>query len=144
MKDQLKKIRADLDAALADILTKNGLRELRSGNCTFTPDGSFVFKVEGVAAGGSSKDEQLYDILAAQEPELWPKRGTPAATIQIGGRACELFGSNTTLSKIKYRDPDGKAWLTPTEAVRGLILRARAIASGTAKVPPPRRGGAAS
>jgi hypothetical protein len=143
MKEQLKKIRADLDVALAEVLKKHGLRELRSGPCTFTPEGSFVFKVEGVAAGGASKDEQLYDILASGDP-IWPKRNTPEAKVMVGGRLVDLFGANTTLSKVKYRDDDGKAWLTSTEQMRVWLNARRAIGSigPNTRVPPPKRGAA--
>jgi hypothetical protein len=73
-RESLKIIRAQIDAALADIATLNGLQTLRTGACTFDREGSFTFKVEGLAQGGLSREAQAYKQYAAfykRMPELF-------------------------------------------------------------------------
>lgn len=60
-KEQLKAIRAAMQAALDPITAKCGLAKINVGNCSFTPDGSFVFKVDGIVAGGLSREQSDYD-----------------------------------------------------------------------------------
>lgn len=133
-RDQLKAIRVSLDAALAAVAKEHGLKSFKAGNCTFSPEGSFVFKVEGVAADGASKDEQLYDILRSSNPTLWPERGTDAARMIYSGEPIELFGANSTLSKVIYRRvSDGKNFLSNKEQFR-MFLERRASASTGSKV----------
>jgi len=55
----LRALRADMDAALAAVATKHGLKSLTAGHCTFT-ESSCVFKVEGVAVGGESPDARRF------------------------------------------------------------------------------------
>lgn len=115
IRGQLKVIRTDIDALLAAVAKKHGLRSLALGRCTFTPDGSFTFKLDGIADGGASKHEQLYAYaLLRQTSPAFPALGTPEARIGYGGKQVELTGANSTLSKVLFRDlGNGKTYLAP-------------------------------
>lgn len=119
-KDKLKAIRESINKALAAVVAEHGLRSLHAGNVTFSPEGSFVFKVEGVAAGGATKEEELYDLAREVHPEL-PARGTPQSTIRYNGGPCELFGANSTLTKIFIRRPDGKTYQAPAALILAAV-----------------------
>lgn len=128
-KETLKLIRASLDKALETVAKEHNLRQLRSGNCTFDHEGSFTFKVEGIAANGASKEEQLYDMLHIAS-DVWPERRTDAARFMYGGKLIELCGANSTLSKVIYVDvASGKKYLTAKPAMQS-FLEQRAKAAG--------------
>lgn len=59
---QLEAVRQQLDVHLAGFAQRLGLKSLKLGNCKFTPDG-FTFKLDGVFAGGQSKEETAYEAL---------------------------------------------------------------------------------
>jgi hypothetical protein len=121
-KQQLQKLRVDLDAALAGIANAHNLKSLTMGRCTFDPNaGSFQFKVEGVAAGGSSKDAQYYEMLRMNAPQL-PALDSPEATRMFGDKRGTIVGANSTLSKILIRhEEDGRVFLYKTPMVRQLF-----------------------
>ncbi len=126
-RDTLNAIRADVDALLGALAPKYGLRTLKLGNCTFDPNGSFTFKLAGTAANGATPEEQRYDMARAAYGVL-PERGTAAACIEWNGGTIELFGANSTLSKLMFRR-DGKVYLTPTAALVTMLNRRTGVKS---------------
>ena len=53
-------LRPEINAALAVIGRKHGLKSLQLGHGTYAPGGSFTFKLEGVTEGGLDKDAERY------------------------------------------------------------------------------------
>lgn len=125
IRNTLKTLRPEIDAALAVIAQEHGLRSLALGRGTFTSDGSFTFKLEGITKGGASKDEQLYNLLRQSNP-IFPALGTPEARVMYGGNRIELVGANSTLSKVVFRMPGtDKQYLAPRAMVE-MALKAAA------------------
>jgi len=85
--EQLKQIRAELDAAIALILKGHPGMTLVTGNCKYTHDNSFTFKLEGILPGGKSREASDYEMVAQ-----WrglPPLGTP---LTISGRRVVIVG----------------------------------------------------
>lgn len=99
-KEKLRAVRVAMDAALAIIAKEQGLTALKCGKCTYSPDGSFTMKVEGIAAGGLSKEASTYNDLRTFTPGL-PELGTEVDFITRKGT---VLGSNTTGSKVLVKD----------------------------------------
>lgn len=115
MKDTINKVRADLVAALAVIAKKHGLKSLAPGNATFTGS-SFTIKIEGIAAGGQSVEQQRYEGARAS-------LGLPALGTQFIFKDVQYVtdGINTTGTKLMVkRVVDGKGYLMGTAAVKSL------------------------
>ena len=109
----MTKFRTELDAAVAPLAAKYGLRELHTGSATFDPtSGNFHFKVEGVGAEGLTKEEAYYDSARRWNPG-WPDRGT---AFDLMGQRRRVFGCNTTASKIVIVADDGKKYLLKADA----------------------------
>lgn len=62
--EQLRAIRADIDAALVGIKAKHGLSELALGTCTYDPNGPFKFQLKGVGGGGKTRERIQYEMEA--------------------------------------------------------------------------------
>jgi hypothetical protein len=91
-KETLAKVRRDLDAALAQVASANGLQSLKSGKCVYDPaSGNFTFKVEGVVEGGADETGARYDRYARGPNSLnpLPARGT---TFRTGGHDWKIIG----------------------------------------------------
>ena len=114
MKDRLKEICADIDAALAAVAAKHNLSSLKCSPGNYTTS-SFMIKLEGVAQGGKSLEGQRYE----QNAKMMglPPLGT---VFQSGGKTYRTTGMNTTGGKIFVeRIPDNKEFLMDTRvAVR--------------------------
>ena len=122
-KDQLRALRAAIDAALEPIRTAHGLDMLRLGNCSFDPEGPFHFKLEGRAAVGKTKEALTYE--ANCRYSFMPPLGEP---VKVGSRTYRVTGMRATkcivtmegkpgLFLVKF-DDIGKAWRAahPVEA----------------------------
>lgn len=120
----LKAIRVDLNAAFAEIVKKHGLQSLVAGGAGFDPTvGNFSFKVEGMVAGGISREAALYlDVRKNYYTDL-PELNS---TITDRGVTYIIRGSNTTGTKIIGERADGKRFNIPTETVRELANTAKA------------------
>lgn len=94
----LKKICADVDSALGQIAAKYGLEKLRGGRCTYSKEGSFSFKVEGVASGGLDKDAERYNFYA-DLMNLPPLN----STFHYGGAEYTVVGLSKTRTKVLLR-----------------------------------------
>jgi hypothetical protein len=112
-KEMLKTLREDMNAALAPLAQKYGLESIKAANCSFTPDGAFTFKVEGLASGGLSKEESAYD--ANHKWMGLPPRGTE---ITHGKRLYATFGLKNRSDKvIVVAKHDGKKYLIDREII---------------------------
>ena len=111
----LQTLRPEINAALAVIATKHGLKSLHCGNATFSSGGSFVFKLEGVLAGGLDKDAERYANSMAMLK--LPPLGT---SFSAGGKSYKTVGLNTTGSKVVIERADGKRFLQATDVVSRL------------------------
>jgi hypothetical protein len=89
-RDQLKQIRIDINASLAAVAAKHGLSSLQATNATFGGD-AFTFKLEGLKAGGVSKEADLFNRCAKQINISVPL-GT---TFKAGGREYAISGLTT-------------------------------------------------
>lgn len=117
-RDLLKALRVDIDAALAAVAQKHGVKTLRTGNATFDPGaGSFTFKLEGVVEGGQGKDASRLEM------ERRFDSGLPAVgqAFTYGGTVYTAAGINTKATKILARRADGKVFLIPRDAVKALL-----------------------
>jgi len=92
-REQLDAIRAQINAALAAIVTvSNGehretlpkLRSLQLGKCKYDVDGSFTFQLDGTVGGGKTVEEQLYDSLCRSP---WISYRSPASAQLEGGKS---------------------------------------------------------
>lgn len=110
-KQQLAAIRIDLQAALDGVAKKHGLAHLNAGNCTYETTGAFTWKLEGLAAGGVTKDERRYDDNA------WlglPPRGSEFTSRGMTHKTAGL----TSGSKVITECSDGKRYKWDVEAIR--------------------------
>jgi len=99
VKATIRALRPEIDKALAEIAKKRGLKSLRAGNASFTNDGFFSLKVEGILEGGLSKEESFYDDI--RETYALPARGAKFTTgFGPTFREYTIVGTNTTGSKI--------------------------------------------
>lgn len=118
-KMDLRNIRASLDAALAEVAKKHGLQKLNSAACTFDPHGAFKFSVEGVFAGGLSKEATMYN--ACRHFENLPPLGTKFA---LRGESDEIVGMNTTGTKVlTTRVSDGKQYWWKVDVLKNILAR---------------------
>lgn len=114
-KDVIRAIRPELDKALAEIAKTHGLKELRAGNGKYTDGGAFSIKIEGIIAGGLSKEESFYDRIASDFG--LPPRGTHFTA--NGGVEYTIVGTNTTGSKIIVTRPGKEGrFLIPVSLVK--------------------------
>ena len=117
MKQILKSIRPDLDAALEIIAKKHGIKSMTVGRGSFTTD-NFTLKIEGVFAGGISAEARRYK----QSAELL---GLP----QIGSAFLHFDhwyntqGLNTTGTKVLCERDDGQVYMFKPDAVQRLVKR---------------------
>jgi hypothetical protein len=121
-KELLNALRIDIDAALATIAKARGLTSLRTGRCTYDPNGgNFSMKVEGVAEGGQDASAKLYDDNA----RLFglPKRGTEFNTM---GNAYRITGMKSGGRVIAERLGTGKSFLFKPEHVKEVTARKEA------------------
>jgi hypothetical protein len=113
-KDQLRALRADIDAALAPIAAKHQLSSLQAGRCTYTTSGNFTMKVEGVATGGLNKIAADYE-----GSRQWDKTLPPlGAEFIYGGEEYKIAGCKSRSGKIiATRTRDKKDYVFPRDAV---------------------------
>lgn len=110
-------MRPEINAVLAPIATKHGLKQLTLGRGTYGPGGSFTFKLEGVTAGGLDKDAERYASPSARFLGL-PPLGTE---FRNGGNTYKTVGLNTTGSKvICQRLGTDQRYLYTVEVVKAL------------------------
>jgi hypothetical protein len=112
----LRNLRADVDKALAPLLAAYKLSSLKVGAGTYTRDGSFTFKLEGVTEGGLTRDASAYESWRAMRPNLPPL----GSTIEVRGRPYIVRGMNRTGTKVKA-EAGGKTWLLPIGLVPGAV-----------------------
>lgn len=125
-RDDLRDIRNDINAALASVAAKHGLRTLAAGNASFTGD-AFTIKLDGIKEGGLSKEAQRYQQYRAAL-NLPPLK----STIEFRSRQYRVEGMNTTGSKVMISLlPDEKGYQLATDAV------ARCKVVGLPEVPTP-------
>lgn len=115
MLETLKRVRPEIDAALAEIAKRHGMESLKLGRITYDRAGSFSGKIEGVMDGGASKEAQMYEVL--REYEGLPPLGT---TFENKQAAFTIIGANRTGSKIIATAFTGQRYLFSVDAVRRL------------------------
>ena len=108
-RDQLKTLRAAIDAAMVEIAKQHGLKSLKSGNCKYRDD-SFTFALEGVVEGGLDKQAAEYEMRRKYDPAL-PALGT---TFTQGVHTYAVIGANRGRKIIAQR-ADGMKFLFPRE-----------------------------
>lgn len=126
-KDRLRVIRAAIDAALSTVAKDLKLEKLTTGSCTYDRDGSFSFRVEGVDAGGLSKDAKRYKEFV----ELFDRDAQlplPALGWEFinGAQRLKVAGMNSTGSKVLAQDlgTDKQYWYK-TDSLRTIYARQR-------------------
>jgi hypothetical protein len=124
-RDLLKNLRSEIDAALLAVAKKNGLKSLTAGSATFG-SGQFTFKLEGIVAGGQSKEADRYTSSSASFLGL-PKLGSE---FKSGGHMYKTAGLNSTGSKVLCDRDDGKVFLFPVDTCKTLIAARTAAAIG--------------
>jgi hypothetical protein len=103
MRDLAKAVSADIGAALDAIAKKHGLQSLKMAGGSIA-SGSFTLKVEGIAAGGKTREAERYEL---NEKVL--KLPPLGHVFQQGAHTYKTVGLNTTGSKVLVsRIPDGK------------------------------------
>lgn len=113
-KSLMQALRPEIDAALAEIAKKHNLQKLELARGTFSREGSFTWKLEGVAAGGIDKDAERYKT--CREMFNLPPLGTE---VTLSGKTFTISGINTTASKIKInRKVDGKGFVAPLDVIQ--------------------------
>lgn len=110
MKNEISQLRADINAALAEVAKKHGLSKLQAGNAKYTAD-SCTFALEAIKEGGHSKEAARYE---ANKGLLGlPPLGTEVHT---GADAYIPTGLNSTGSKvIVTKKSNNKSYLYATE-----------------------------
>jgi hypothetical protein len=117
-KDLLRKLRPDIDKALATVASNHGVT-LKTGKCTFDPDsGNFQLAVEGVVKGGLDKEAARYNALRALHPKLPPL----FSEFDHQGKTYRIVGSNTTGTKI-VAENCFKKFLVPRTLVESLCAK---------------------
>lgn len=106
-------MRDDINAALAAVAKKHGLKALRATGCTYGAAGFFTYKLEGTLPGGSSKAEDSYKFLLSISEGLPPL----GSTFTNGARLHKIIGANTTASKV-ITSADGKEFVWPVETIK--------------------------
>ena len=101
-KEELKALRIEIDEALKTVAQKHNLQSLRAGKATFTNEGSFTFKLEGLVSGGLSPEAQRYNQIKTflNLPDLGAE-----VTLRNGKRFI-IFGINTTGTKVFAKSID--------------------------------------
>lgn len=121
-KSMIDVVRPEINSALAAIAKKHGLKELRTaGGATYSDEGFFCFKVEGVVAGGQDKAAALYQSAGFLK---LPPLGTSFRNKGVDYKIC---GLNTTGTKVIGETPTGKRYLFPVEMVKRLCGRTALI-----------------
>lgn len=124
--DMLRALRSDINAALAPLATKYGLTKLAAGNASYSA-GAFTMKLEGLATGGLTKEEQRYDKHRATGWQMqWlPARG---AAVLYGGDQFTATGINSTGTKVigTFAKRPGKSFIVPVDLLRMAVERAQA------------------
>lgn len=121
----LKSLRADVDAALAPLLAKYSLAKLRLAKGTYDPNaGSFSFKVEGLAKGGTSPDAMRYDsnqqlLGIPPRPFTFQQREPERSSLWT----FTITGLNLTGTKVLCERDDGKTFLFKTDAIIRIATR---------------------
>jgi len=110
--ETLKRIRPEIDAALAAVAAKHGVKSLTLGRMTYDPSGSFKGSIAGVMEGGLSVDAQMYE--AIREYEGLPPLGT---VFKSKGVDFTITGATRTGRKITATG-NGKPYLFPLEGVK--------------------------
>jgi hypothetical protein len=113
----LKLLRADINAALATVATKYHLASLTAGNATYTKDGSFTIKVNGLAAGGLTREQSAYDQLR----DLYglPERGSTFTTYK--GDTFRIDG--LARDKVTLERADGKRFKATPDWIKAQLAR---------------------
>jgi len=114
VKQVMVSLRPEIDAFLAGLAKKHGLEKLRLGNGTYSPEGNFIFKLEGLVVGGLDKHAEGYKVNASLIG--LPPLGT---VIVIGGliyKTAGLKGSKVIMARVK----DGKRYVYPVDVIRRL------------------------
>lgn len=124
---QLKAIRDDMNAALDAVRVKHDLQSLSCAKCVYFAD-NFTMKVEGIVAGGLSRDAKLYN-----ESRFL---GLPPLGFAFTSKGEKFVttGLNTTGTKVYCkRESDGKTYLYPADYIvrlgKSSTLVAKALAS---------------
>ncbi len=104
-KDKLRAIRADIDAALVSIATKHGCPELKLGNASYSQEGSFTFKLNGVIGGGLTKEASAYEHYRSMFPKM------PQLNSKFNDRGTEFYVRGLAGKSVQIeRISDGKAY----------------------------------
>lgn len=110
--DLLRRMRLDIDEALAPVAAKYKLKRLALGRGTYGEE-YFTFQLQGVAEGGKDAAAVLYETYRESF-------GLPALgfTFKQGDAVHVVVGLNKTGTKVIAETPDGKRWLFPNHAIK--------------------------
>lgn len=105
-------LRADIDAALATIATRHGLKSLELGRITIDAMGGFRGAVEGIRAGELSPEERGYNTLRAYSDNVLPELG---AEFTLGAQRWRVVGQKLRGNQrvIAEKIPQGGRFLLP-------------------------------
>lgn len=123
--ETLKRIRPEIDAALAVIAKKYGIEKLALGKGTYDNSGSFSFKLEGVMAGGLSVEAQMYE--AIREYEGLPPLGSH---FDSAGTTHTIIGANRTGTKVLTTAFTGKKYLFTVMGVKRIFSMNAVLSAG--------------
>ena len=115
MRDTAKAVSADIAMALDAIAKKHGLQSLKMAGGSVASS-TFTLKVEGIAAGGKTREAERYEInqVVLKLPPL-------GHVFQQGAHSYKTVGLNTTGSKVMVaRIPDGKEFSMSTIYIQHL------------------------
>jgi hypothetical protein len=97
---QLKQLRGEIDALLTSIPDRldafEGLK-VKLGACSYSPEGSFTFKIQGTLPGGTDREASAYPMLSQQvyNDDYSAKLPMPSLNdvLHIGGVAVTVVGA---------------------------------------------------
>ena len=118
----LEDLRQAIDKALIEVINEGGfrskVRSLSLGKCLFDHSGSFEFKLNGVFAGGQSREETNYEWLAkryALGGVILPPLGF-VFSARHDGMKHTVVGANSGEGTITLRsDGERRVWRNPKD-----------------------------
>jgi hypothetical protein len=118
MKEIVKRMRVEIEAALETVGARNGM-SITAGNATYDGDG-FRIKVEARLVGAASKDAKTYDLY--RDMYRLPLLG---ARFSLGGRTYETIGLRTKNRKkpiLVRREDNGKEYKISLDMLRRAMV----------------------
>jgi hypothetical protein len=114
----LGRLRVSLRVALDEIGAKHGMT-LRDGNCTYSADGAFTLKIEGVVAGGLTKEQSAYEQM--REMIGLPPRGAKVRA-KVKGRDAILTVDGFRSKKVLLKDESGLQYKVDPDWIKSRLV----------------------